>query len=443
MNILVTANDPAATQVLRRLLARRHGHTVIEVTTGLQVVDALERRSIHALIVEVQLPVLGGIEVLRLIRDTPKYADLPVIVLASSADEQMVNELRSLDTFGVVLQTLTPERLASKLEPLLTALLAGTVKPARTRTTRTERRLHESSTLVFADGDPEFVRHFRGVAGQYLKLIEASTGVQALELYLSRHPDAMILGSDLGLLNRERVAAKLRSSHELAIPLIALCAKSEVDSTRQSGLFDDVIVRRYSPGKLQREIVGLVRPMSALDLFSQSIPDFRMHLIRAVEQTFGVMLSVDVELAGDAATVPAAEAAASVEISAGSFAVTVRFQFEKAAGRILAAVFLGMEESELGDEEIFSVFGEVVNVVAGRLRAAFEERGVAAAIGLPQIESDLGADSATADVRAVFFPFKASDRPVTFDVRVTARALAAAAGDTRTEEGVLAIRSDA
>lgn len=441
MNTLITANDPAATQVLRRLIGRKPGQTLIEVKTGLEVIDALERRPIHALVLEMQMPVMNGLEVLRIIRDNPKFDSIPVIVLTNGADEQLIADLRALGTTGVVLQTLSPERLISKLEPLLASVLAGSSKPARAAAKRTDWRLSESSVLVLADGDAEFVRHFRGVVGSHLRLIEATSGVQALELYLSRHPDAMILGSDLGLMNRDRVAEKLRSKQDLAIPIIALCAKSELEASRDSGLFDDYIVRRYSPAKLQREIVRLVRPMSALDLFNQELPDFRTHLLRAIEQTMGVMLGIDVELASDTSDVPPPEGTASAVITTDRHAVTIQFRFDRASARVLASAFLGMEESELGDEESFSVFGEIVNVVTGRLRPAFDEQGMTATIGLPQIEHNAGTESEGAETRAVVLAFRASDRPVTFDVRVTAT-VAVPAGST-SPDGVAMLRTDA
>lgn len=428
---------------MRRLLARRPGHTIIEVKTGLEVIDALERRPVDALVIEVQMPIMGGLEALRIIRATPKFTELPVIVLTNGADEQMVAELRALGTAGVVLQTLSPERIISKLEPLLVSVLAGTSKPARSSAKRSEWRLHESSSTVFADGDPEFVRHFRGVVGRHLKLIEASTGVQALELCLSRHPDAVILGNDLGLMNRERVAQKLKGGHDFAIPIIALCAKSEVEHARDTGLFDDVIIRRYSPAQLQKEIVRLVRPLSALDLFNQSVPDFRTHLLRAVEQTMGVMLGVDVELASEGTTAAAAEGTASALITTDRHEVTIEFRFDKDSGRVLAAAFLGMEESEVGDEEIYSVFGEIVNVVTGRLRPAFDERKVSATIGLPQMGHDAGAETTDAETRAVVLSFKASDRPVTFDLRVTATSVTSETTEAANPEGVAFLRTDA
>lgn len=441
MNILITAYDPAAAQVLRRLLARRPGHTVIEVKTGLEVIDALERRPIDALVIEMQLPIMGGLEALRIIRATPKFTDLPVIVLTHGADGQLVNELRTLGTAGVVLQSLSPERIVSKLEPLLVSVLAGTIRPCRAGAKRSEWRLHESSATVFADGDPEFVRHFRGVVGGHLKLIEASTGVQALDYCLSRHPDAVILGSDLGLMNRDRVAEKLRANQDFTSPIIALCAKSEVEGIRESGLFDDVLVRRYSPAELQREIVRLARPMSALDLFNQAVPDFRTHLLRAVEQTLGVMLGVDVELASEGTTAPHADGTASALITTDRHQVTVEFRFEKPSGRVLAAAFLGMQPDELGDEEIDSVFGEIVNVVTGRLRPVLDERGVSATIGLPEISHDVAAVTDT-DKRATVLSFKASDRPVTFDLRLIAAAVAHAGTQANTD-GVALLRTEA
>lgn len=64
-----------------------NGYTVITVETGEEALDLLSNEKIDAVLLDVMLPQIDGLEVLRRIRNTEKIKKMPVILLTAKSDE--------------------------------------------------------------------------------------------------------------------------------------------------------------------------------------------------------------------------------------------------------------------------------------------------------------------------------------------------------------------
>ena len=64
-----------------------NGYTVITVETGEAALDLLSNEKIDAVLLDVMLPQIDGLEVLRRIRNTEKIKKIPVILLTAKSDE--------------------------------------------------------------------------------------------------------------------------------------------------------------------------------------------------------------------------------------------------------------------------------------------------------------------------------------------------------------------
>ena len=90
------ANDEALT--LRALHKHKITNVVVVVRDGAEALDWLFARGAHAgrdptvlpqvVLLDLKLPKVGGIEVLRAVRDDPRTKRLPVVLLTSSKEDQ-------------------------------------------------------------------------------------------------------------------------------------------------------------------------------------------------------------------------------------------------------------------------------------------------------------------------------------------------------------------
>lgn len=83
--ILVVDDHPVNRDLLRQLL-EREGHTIVEAADGEEALARLEERAFDAVLLDVLMPRLNGVEVLRRMRADERLARIPVVML-SALDE--------------------------------------------------------------------------------------------------------------------------------------------------------------------------------------------------------------------------------------------------------------------------------------------------------------------------------------------------------------------
>ncbi|RKE23009.1 response regulator transcription factor [Streptomyces sp. TLI_171] len=84
--ILVVDDDPTVGEVVAGYLTRA-GHRVDRAEDGRRGLDLAERDRPDLLVLDLMLPGLDGLEVLRRLRALPDRADLPVVLLTARGDE--------------------------------------------------------------------------------------------------------------------------------------------------------------------------------------------------------------------------------------------------------------------------------------------------------------------------------------------------------------------
>lgn len=92
--ILVVDDDPEIVMLLSKILLNEEGYNVMDAQNGLEALRKVERGGIDLVILDLIMPEMGGIEVLKRLGDiAPK---LPVIVLTGHGDLQTAREAMML-----------------------------------------------------------------------------------------------------------------------------------------------------------------------------------------------------------------------------------------------------------------------------------------------------------------------------------------------------------
>ncbi len=133
MRVLVADDQPANRLVLQRLLERA-GHTAIFAEDGEQALERLEEDVIDAAIVDLHMPVLGGLDVIKQARVMQAGgARTPILVLSADATVDAVQDAEAAGAFGF----LTKPVVATRLLEALAEIAGGTAdEPAVPRKDR-------------------------------------------------------------------------------------------------------------------------------------------------------------------------------------------------------------------------------------------------------------------------------------------------------------------
>jgi CheY-like chemotaxis protein len=92
-NILICDDDRTARFLLKRILVRELDANVTEAPDGLQAIRLLSSSRYDLLILDLRMPVMDGPETLEIVRNTPAWRDLPVIVLSGETDAEVVRRV--------------------------------------------------------------------------------------------------------------------------------------------------------------------------------------------------------------------------------------------------------------------------------------------------------------------------------------------------------------
>ncbi|WP_226779150.1 response regulator [Oceaniglobus trochenteri] len=94
MKILAVDDDDSVLQILR-VIAERAGYS--EIVTVTNAGSALEQiiaaqTPFECILLDIQMPVMDGVELCDLIRRIPDYHDCPIIMITAMSDQQYVDQ---------------------------------------------------------------------------------------------------------------------------------------------------------------------------------------------------------------------------------------------------------------------------------------------------------------------------------------------------------------
>ncbi len=98
--VLLVEDDSTVADVIRGML-QRHGHTVVHQSNGLNALAELESVAVDALVLDLNLPGLDGLGLMRMLRGREAYASLPIVAITarSGGHEQQQAEQAGADGF--------------------------------------------------------------------------------------------------------------------------------------------------------------------------------------------------------------------------------------------------------------------------------------------------------------------------------------------------------
>lgn len=108
--ILVVDDSPT----LRRLAAstlRAAGYEVIEAEHGQAGLERLGETKIHAVVTDLNMPIMDGLTLTERVRTNPDTADTPVLMVTTESSPEMREKGRLVGATGWITKPYSPERL--------------------------------------------------------------------------------------------------------------------------------------------------------------------------------------------------------------------------------------------------------------------------------------------------------------------------------------------
>lgn len=111
--ILIVDDDPSYAKMIREWI-KEHYQTDI-VTAGMQAITFLLKNEVDLILLDYEMPVVDGPQVLQMLRQEPVTAKIPVIFLTGIGSKEAVQRVMSLKPDGYILKSTTRDNLLKYL----------------------------------------------------------------------------------------------------------------------------------------------------------------------------------------------------------------------------------------------------------------------------------------------------------------------------------------
>jgi two-component system sensor histidine kinase RpfC len=116
---ILVAEDNAINQKVISKILESGGHRPTLVANGEQALDALSRQSFDLVILDMQMPVVSGLEVVKIYRFTcPKDSPVRFLVLTANATTEAMNECREAGVDAYLTKPIDPTKLLDQIDRL-------------------------------------------------------------------------------------------------------------------------------------------------------------------------------------------------------------------------------------------------------------------------------------------------------------------------------------
>ena len=260
---VLVADDDLVMQKILRVTLECAGYHVTVVCDGEETLRALEAWVPDVVVLDVMMPKLDGFSVLRRIRDDPRTAQVPVVLLTarSSPDDLWRGWQEGVDYYltkpfdseellrfmdRAVCPDVSHHTPAPAPEPAAGALkpVAGPVEPHAEPVNPAEPADASSSTptpatvtatVLVVDDDPAIQKVLRlNLELEGYAVVSACNGAEALERLADRKPDLVVLDVMMPVVDGLEVLRRIREDVAMAdLPVILLTARSTEDDMWQ------------------------------------------------------------------------------------------------------------------------------------------------------------------------------------------------------------------
>jgi CheY-like chemotaxis protein len=118
-SLVLIADDDADILLLVRAVLERSGHEVVAASDGAEALASVRARKPDLVVLDIAMPEVDGLEVLRRLRADPTTSELPVVLLSARAQEADVKRGFASGASAYLKKPFSPRELSEHVAELL------------------------------------------------------------------------------------------------------------------------------------------------------------------------------------------------------------------------------------------------------------------------------------------------------------------------------------
>jgi len=118
-SLVLIADDDADILLLVKAVLERSGHEVVAASDGAEALASVRARKPDLVVLDIAMPEVDGLEVLRRLRADPTTSELPVVLLSARAQEADVERGFAIGASAYLKKPFSPRELSEHVAELL------------------------------------------------------------------------------------------------------------------------------------------------------------------------------------------------------------------------------------------------------------------------------------------------------------------------------------
>jgi two-component system chemotaxis response regulator CheY len=117
VDVLIVDDSAAIRKILQRMLkqAGLDIGKVLEAGDGIEALEKLSGQSVGLILSDINMPNMDGIQMLSILKSSPEFKHIPVIMITTEGGEGKVMEAVQLGASGYVRKPFTSDQIKEKL----------------------------------------------------------------------------------------------------------------------------------------------------------------------------------------------------------------------------------------------------------------------------------------------------------------------------------------
>jgi two-component system chemotaxis response regulator CheY len=118
---VLVVDDSATMRQQTKTLLQTNGYNVVEAGNGAEGLEAAKGAAVSLVIVDVNMPVMNGIEMIGKLRKMDSYAKTPIFVLTTESSGTIVSQGKAAGATAWIVKPFNPQILLAAVKKVLPA----------------------------------------------------------------------------------------------------------------------------------------------------------------------------------------------------------------------------------------------------------------------------------------------------------------------------------
>jgi two-component system, chemotaxis family, chemotaxis protein CheY len=116
--VLIVDDSATIRQQVRAALANA-GFDIVEASDGTEGAETINRLTdLAAVICDVNMPRMGGLEMLEVVKQDPRHSGLPIVMLTTEGQHELIQRAKAAGAKGWIVKPFKPELLLAAIRKL-------------------------------------------------------------------------------------------------------------------------------------------------------------------------------------------------------------------------------------------------------------------------------------------------------------------------------------